>query len=143
MAPNDVNEDTEHELWLKQEQKGPQKVSNRESVFVFKVGDEVRLSKAKRVFTKGYLPNWTEEIFTVSRVLGTKPVQYKVQDYRRDQIQGSFYGAELQKVVKPGEYAVEKVIRTRRVRGRIQYFVKWLGYDDEHNSWVYDINTLT
>jgi hypothetical protein len=25
----------------------------------------VRLSKAKRTFKKGYLPNWTEELFTV------------------------------------------------------------------------------
>ena len=30
----------------------------------FKVGDKVRISKYKRkVFDKGYTPNWTEEIF--------------------------------------------------------------------------------
>jgi hypothetical protein len=28
-------------------------------------GDQVRLSKAKRMFKKGYLPNWTEELFTI------------------------------------------------------------------------------
>ena len=142
MAPNDVNEDVEHELWLKQERKGPQKVTAREPSTRFNVGDEVRLSKAKQVFTKGYLPNWTEEIFTISRVLETEPVQYKVTDYRHVEIQGSFYAAELQKVVKPAEFAVERVIRTRRVRGRLQYFVKWLGYGDEHNSWVDNIEAL-
>ena len=84
----------------------------------------------------------TEEIFTISQVLDTNPVQYKVQDYRGDEIQGSFYGAELQKVVKPALYSVEKVIRTRRVRGRTQYLVKWLGYRPEHNSWVDDMEAL-
>ena len=143
MAPNDVTEDVEHELWLKQERKGPQKVTNREPKTRFVVGDEVRLSKTKKVFAKGYLPNWTEEIFTISQVLDTEPMQYKVQDYRHNEIQGSFYAAELQKVVKPAEYAVEKVIRTRQVRGRTSYFVKWLGYGDEHNSWVNDIEALT
>jgi hypothetical protein len=142
MAPNAVNEDVEHELWLRQEQRGPQKVTNREPASIFEVGDEVRLSKAKRVFAKGYLPNWTEEIFTVSQVLNTVPVQYKVQDYRGDEIQGSFYGAELQKVVKPAQYAIERIIRTRRVRGRVQHFVKWLGYGPEHNSWIDNLEAI-
>ena len=32
----------------------------------FKVGDKVRISKAKRkLFDKGYTPNWTKEIFLV------------------------------------------------------------------------------
>ena len=66
MAPNAVNEDVEHGLWLKQKRMGPQKVTNREPASIFQVGDEVRLSKAKLVFAKAYLPNWTEEIFTVS-----------------------------------------------------------------------------
>ena len=32
------------------------------------VRDTVRISKVKSVFAKGYLPNWTEEILTVSRI---------------------------------------------------------------------------
>jgi len=36
----------------------------------FKVGDKVRiLSKYKRkVFDKGYTPNWTEEVFTIDKI---------------------------------------------------------------------------
>ena len=142
MAPKDVNADIERDLWTKQEAKGPQKVSARESKATFRVVDEVRLSKAKKVFQKGYLPNWTEEIFTISRVLATVPIQYKVQDYRNDKIDGSFYAAELQKVVKPEQYAMERVVRTRNVRGRMQYYVKWLGFSDEHNSWVGHVESL-
>ena len=29
----------------------------------FKVGDYVRFSKYKNIFTKGYMPNWSEEVF--------------------------------------------------------------------------------
>ena len=29
----------------------------------FKVGDKVRISKYKGTFDKGYLPNWTTELF--------------------------------------------------------------------------------
>ena len=103
----------------------------------------MRLSKAKRVFAKGYLPNWTEEVFTISRVLNnSKPTQYKVRDYRNEEIQGSFYGPELQKVTRPDQYAVERVIRMRRVNRQTQYLVKWLGFDPEHNSWVTDIDNV-
>ena len=35
----------------------------------FKVGDKVRISNYKRkVFDKGYTPNWTEEIFVVDKI---------------------------------------------------------------------------
>src|SRR5438552_7830533 len=95
-----------------------------------------------KVFEKGYLPNWTEEIFTISRVIEIIPIQYKVRDCRNEEIDGSFYGAELQKVIKPEQYAIERIIRRKRVRGGTQYFVKWLGYTDDHNSWVDDVGDL-
>ena len=31
----------------------------------FKVSDVVRISKYKNVFAKGYMPNWSEEIFII------------------------------------------------------------------------------
>ena len=142
MPPADVTEDVAHELWTKQEAKGPQKVSAREPKTRFLEGDEVRISKSKQVFDKGYLPNWTEETFTVSQVMNTLPVQYKIKDYRNEEIVGSFYGPELQKVVRPERYAIERVIRRKLVRGRMQYFVKWLGFADEHNPCVDNIGDL-
>ena len=39
----------------------------------FSTGDIVRLSKAKRTFKKEYLPNWTEELFTVVKCIETRP----------------------------------------------------------------------
>ena len=47
----------------------------------FKVGDKVRISKTRRAFNKGHLPNWTAEIFTVTEVIGMKPRTYELEDY--------------------------------------------------------------
>jgi len=47
----------------------------------FNVGDKVRVSKLKHVFEKGYTPNWSTEIFTIDRVVKTKPVTYHLRDY--------------------------------------------------------------
>ena len=33
----------------------------------FKVGDHVRISKYKNIFTKGYAPNWSEKIFDIKK----------------------------------------------------------------------------
>ena len=34
----------------------------------FKVGDHAKISKYKNIFTKGYMPNWSEEVFVVSKI---------------------------------------------------------------------------
>ena len=34
----------------------------------FRVGDHVRISKYKNIFTKGYLPNWSEQIFIIKKI---------------------------------------------------------------------------
>ena len=34
----------------------------------FKIGDIVRISKYKTIFAKGYVPNWSEEIFVITKV---------------------------------------------------------------------------
>ena len=31
----------------------------------FKVGDRVKISKYKNIFAKGYIPNWSEEVFVI------------------------------------------------------------------------------
>ena len=34
----------------------------------FEVGDHVRISKYKNIFVKGYVLNWSEEIFVIKKV---------------------------------------------------------------------------
>ena len=64
----------------------------------FSIGDKVRILQYKRrVFDKGYTPNWTEELFVVDRILMTKPVTYKIVDLLGEKVEGSLYEKELQK----------------------------------------------
>ena len=37
----------------------------------FKVGDRVRISKCKNIFSKGYAPNWPEEVFIINKIKNT------------------------------------------------------------------------
>ena len=101
------------------------------------MGDRVRISKAKRIFEKSCLPNFTEEMFTVyKRFLRQVPV-YKLKDDAGEILDGTFYEAELQKVIKEDDvYRVEKVLRKRTRKGVVEYFVKWKGYPDKFHSWV-------
>ena len=103
----------------------------------FKVGDRVRISKYKRkVFDKGYTPNWAEEIFIVDTVVYTDPITYKLKDLSGEEVQGSFYEQELLKTNQPetGPFRIEKVIR--RDRKNAKALVKWSGYPEKFNSWV-------
>ena len=100
----------------------------------FAVGDKVRISKYKRkVFDKGYTPNWTEEIFVIDKVLPTKPVTYSIVDLMGEEIKGSFYEQELQKA-KQQTFRIEKIIR--RDNKKKMALVKWSGYPDKFNSWI-------
>ena len=65
----------------------------------FKVGDRVRISKFKNIFAKGYTPNWSREIFIVNKINDTVPYMYNIKDLNDEEIIGSFYDRELQKII--------------------------------------------
>ena len=111
--------------------------------FNFEVGDKVRISNAAKTFRKGYLPKWTEEIFEITRRIPKNPPVYKLKDYDGEEIEGSFYEEELQKITKTDDmYRIERVLKRRRKNGKLQYFVKWMGYPDKFSSWVDHIHQL-
>ena len=88
-------------------------------------------------FEKRYLPNFSKEIFMISKQVPRDPPVYKLKDYDGEELKGTFYDKELQKVIKSDDvYEVEKILK-KRGRGRnVQYLVKWLGYPNKFNSWV-------
>ncbi|GFV60524.1 uncharacterized protein TNCV_3471591 [Trichonephila clavipes] len=63
----------------------------------------------------------------------------QIKDLQGEEIKGTYYEAELQKVVDSGFYPVENVIEQRKRGGITEYFVKFLGYPEKFNEWVTDI----
>ncbi|XP_044019588.1 uncharacterized protein LOC122860011 [Aphidius gifuensis] len=98
----------------------------------FKLNQHVRISNHKHVFDKEYKPNWTNEIFTITKINKTSPVMYKLKDYQENPIQGSFYNEELQKVRHSDIDLIKKVLKRR---GNKMY-VKYLGFDNSYNQWI-------
>ena len=102
--------------------------------YKYNVGDTVRISKTRRTFKKGYLPGWTEEVFKISarHQRGAYPL-YELEDLLKRPIKNAtFYESEIQRVVEPKEFRIEKIIR----RSGNRYLVKWRGYSSDFNSWI-------
>ena len=112
----------------------PDEIYKRIKTPKFRIGDRVRISKFKRkLFDKGFTPNWTEEIFVIDGILSTKPVTYRLVDLQGEAVTGSFHEQELQRSSQE-IFRIEKVIRRDNKRKRA--LVKWRGYPDKFSSWI-------
>ena len=128
MAPNDVTSKNKARIWLRLY---ADPISYKEPTLC--VGDSVRISKARQAFKKGYLAQWTEEIFTIVERKSTQPPTFVLADYSGEVLKGTFYPQELQNVIKTDNvYRVEKILKRTKNRA----LVKWQGYPDKFNSWV-------
>ena len=78
----------------------------------FKVGDNVRISKYKNTFATGYTPNWSEEVFVISKIKNTVPWTCVISDLNGEEITGSFCEKELQKATQK-ERRIEKVLKRK------------------------------
>ena len=127
MKPIDVKDNTYINISKKINNKDPK----------FKVGDRVRISTYKNIFAKGYMPNWSEEVFVIKKVKNTVPWTYVINDLNGEEIIGTFYEKELQKTNQE-EFRIEKVIRQKGDK----LYVKWKGYDNSFNSWIDKANLV-
>ena len=57
----------------------------------FKVGHHVRISQYKNIFAKVYAPNWSEEVFVISKIKIKVPWTYAIKDLNDEEITGTFY----------------------------------------------------
>ena len=67
----------------------------------------------------------------IKKVKNTVPWTCVVSDLKGEEIVGTFYENELQKVNQK-DFRVEKVIK----RKGDKLYVKWKGYDNSFNSWI-------
>lgn len=130
MKPVDVTKSIEHELLTTVYKKNH--TIDVQAKQKFKINDEVRISKSKTIFEKGYKPNWSTELFTITNVHPTQPITYTLKDMNEQTIKGKFYDCELMKTEEPNVFLVERIIR----RKNGMCLVKWLGFGDAYNTWI-------
>ena len=87
--------------------------------------------KYKNIFTKGYMTNWSEEIFIIKKIKNTLPWIYVINDLKGEEIIGTFFENELQGT-KQNEFRIKKVIKKKGD----ELYVKWKAYDSSFNSWI-------
>ena len=76
----------------------------------FKVGENVRISKYKSIFAKGFVTNWSEEVFVVAKVKKTVYGQMLLVILKVKKLLERFAKKEFQKMNQK-EFRVEKVIK--------------------------------
>ncbi|KAL3071907.1 hypothetical protein niasHS_003167 [Heterodera schachtii] len=166
LRPNEINFGNAERVRRNQLERldvGQQQRQSPRARLPFRVGDRVRIEKHKHVFKKGYLPRFTDELFTVAEVRTSRlPITYKLRDDDGKLLTGWFYAQDLCLVLKPPPplrskrdepiadkagaadsatvgpvYDIERVLRRRRGRDGAEHcFVKWKGYSAAHNSWI-------
>lgn len=129
MAPKDVTFANEKTVWKRLYGKPTKSIRAR-----FQRGDRVRLNEKHRVFKKGYLPGWTEEVFLVDHVRNTSVPTYRIKEWDGTPLRGTFYNEDLQKVTIADDHVfrVDKVIK----RKKNQVLVRWKGWPAKYDQWM-------
>ena len=95
-----------------------------------RVGDHVRLAKAKATFEKGRKSNFTREIFKVAK--RRRADHLVLEDYLGEPIKGRVYRREVQSV--KGYPDVYKVQVLQKKGAKV--FVHWVGYPTSMDQWI-------
>ena len=72
----------------------------------------MRISKYKNNFDKGNTPDWSEEIFVIEKIKNTVPWTYVIDDLNDEEITGTCYEKELQRIDQQ-EFTIEKVVKEK------------------------------
>lgn len=115
-----------------------QKARDKAKTPKYQIGDMVRVSKLKTKFARGYHEQWKRELFTIHDINTKMPIpMFIIKSMNTNEIvKGGFYSSELVKIGKTDVYKIERILRHRRRNGKMEYFVRWEGFDAQHDSWV-------
>jgi L-rhamnose mutarotase len=126
MAPNKVNAKNEH-IVAARLQPPLKRIPAK-----FEIDETVRISRSKGIFAKGYIGNWSQELFKVASINPSVPTTYTLKDLNDEPIMGSFYEQEMIKANVRDVFFVEKILK--RIGDKA--LVRWKGYSSEFDSWI-------
>ena len=135
MSPEDAEKPENHQKVAEQMSRYYDSVKKENPKY--HTGQLVRIALQKTVFHRGYKEQSNYEVFNICEVKTTmpKPLYYLETYDKKEKLLGGFYAHEITPV-NSDIFRVEKVIKTRKKRGKTEHFVKWKGYDSSHNSWI-------
>ena len=109
MAPKDVTERNEQQVWQRLDGK---KVWGRARPHL-KVGQKARLSQKHHPLKKVFLPGWAEEVFIVNRMVPGPVTTSQVTEWDGTPMEGQFYEEDLPPVLVPEDtlFHVEKILQ--------------------------------
>ena len=81
MKPIDIKSNSYAEYNVDSNEKDPK----------FKIGNYVQISSYKNIFAKGYAPNWSEEVFIISKTKNTVPWSQVIMDKIVEEIVRTFF----------------------------------------------------
>jgi hypothetical protein len=112
---------------------------SRHRKYEYKIGEVVRVSHLRGVFDREYSQKWTGELFRVTKRYRRQGIPvYKIKDWNGDDVEGTFYKAELQPVHVDENtvYTIDEIIKKRTRRGRKEVLVRWLHWPKKYDSWI-------
>jgi len=116
--------------------------------YKYKVGDYVRIAKAQEVFSRGYLPRFTWEIFKIVKLANVgnqkQPPAYILADFNDNIIEHAvFYEPELSLVDpqlvhgKRAIFPINQILKRRIVNGnQREILVWWKGWPKKEAEWI-------
>jgi len=142
--PSEVNKKNENRLWWQMywpDQKYIEKLkANKKYKYRFEIGDKVRISMRRSAFQREYDQRWSGEIFIVTRRFmreGITPL-YKLQDYESEEIKGSFYENELQKVTVSNDrlFVISKILNQKQIGKTTWVKVRYRHWPPKFDRWI-------
>jgi Integrase core domain len=130
----ETNPDSHTDIRLRMS-KEQEKIKRKKQTF--KIGDTVRIAIQKGKFSRGYKEQSNLEIFRIYSIkTSSKIPMYFLETYdKSEKIKGGFYDFELTKV-SGDVFRIEKILKTRKVNGITQHFVRWKGFNSNYDSWI-------
>ena len=103
--------------------------------FKFQIGDLVRLSAMKYVFSRIYHQRWSNEVFKITeRFVRQDQNMYNVKDGRNKELEGKMYEHEMLKV-ELSQDPVFRISKVHKVTKNMMY-VSWEGHSRLYDSWI-------
>ncbi|KAL3110283.1 hypothetical protein niasHT_012701 [Heterodera trifolii] len=131
LRPNEISDANAREVW-----KRVYGVAQPDMKPKIRAGETVRIPEPKHIFEKGYIPNYSDHVYTVDEARSTNPQHYLLKDYYGTKLKRKFYLPELTKVQVDENtmYRIEKKYKERVKDGKREILVKFIGFPEKY--WV-------